>query len=93
MNFIVNHSKDTHQFVVIVEGKVATLDYSVSADGKILDYYSTFVPKELRGRNIGQDIVKYALEYAKDNQLKIKPTCPFVKRMIDEHPEYQSIIS
>lgn len=92
MGNIINHSKDTHQFVAIVEGKVSTLDYTVSDDGKVLDYYSTFVPKELRGRNIGQDLVKTALDYAKDNQLKIKPTCPFVKRIIDQHPEYKPFV-
>ena len=92
MSCIVNHSKDTHQFVAIVEGKVATLDYTVSEDGQILDYYSTFVPKELRGRQIGQDLVKSALEYAKDHQVKIKPTCPFVKRIIDQHPEYKPLV-
>lgn len=85
------HDKDQKQFFAVVEGKKSFLDYSISADGRTLDYYSTFVPPELRGRHIGQDIVKFALDYAKENNYKIIPSCPFVEKYIENHPEYKSI--
>lgn len=93
MTLSITHDADHKQFVTIVEGKTATLKYSLSADGKILDYYSTFVPPELRGRNIAQDIVKFALDYAKDNNYKVIPSCPFIKAYIDRNPEYEGIMS
>lgn len=92
MNTIVHH-QTSHQFITEVEGKIAHLDYTPSIDGKVLDYHHTFVPLELRGRHIAQDIVKFALEYAKANHFKIIPTCSFVERYIEQHPEYQSLVA
>lgn len=93
MNITVTHQPDAKQFVSIIDGAIATLSYTVSNDGKTWDYYSTFVPSALRGKHIGQALVKYALTYAKENQLNILPTCPFVKSIIEAHPEYQSLIA
>ncbi|MBS0288881.1 MAG: N-acetyltransferase [Proteobacteria bacterium] len=84
---VIHHNQETSQFVADVAGKIAFLSYKPLSDG--LDYYRTFVPPELRGRQIGQAIVEYALNYAKDNHLKVKPTCSFVKHYIDNHPEYR----
>ncbi|HUX80325.1 MAG TPA: GNAT family N-acetyltransferase [Alphaproteobacteria bacterium] len=92
MTLIIEHDEKNKQFVAIVEGKAATLKYSISPDGKTLDYYSTFVPPELRGRHIGQDIVKFALDFAKENGYQVIPSCPFVKTYIDRHSEYQGNI-
>ncbi len=89
----VMHEKSSQQFVAVVEGKTAYLDYDILNNGTLLDYHHTFVPPELRGRNIAQDIVKFALEYAKQNHLHIKPSCPYVERYIEKHPEYQSLIA
>lgn len=89
----VQHDKNTKKFIAIIEGKIGTLDYEVLPDGKTLDFYSTFVPQELRGRHIGDDIVKYALDYAKENHYQVIPSCPFVKRIIDKNPEYQKLVA
>jgi predicted GNAT family acetyltransferase len=88
----IEHHKDKHQFTTQVDGKVATLNYFVSSDGKTLEYYSTFVPPELRGRHIGQDIVKFALDFAKEHDYKVDPTCPFVSQYIERHPKYKEIL-
>lgn len=92
MTLTITHDPDHHQFVAVVEDKTAMLKYSVSANGKTLDYYSTFVPPELRGRHVGEDMVKVALDYAKDNNYRIIPTCSFVKTYIDRHSEYKGIL-
>ena len=89
MTLTIEHDEKNKQFIAIVEGKAATLKYSALPDGKTLDYYSTFVPPDLRGRHIGQDIVKFALDFAKENDYQIIPSCPFVKTFIDGHPAYK----
>jgi predicted GNAT family acetyltransferase len=40
---------------------------------------------------VGSFLVKYVLDYARSNGLKVAPTCRFVRGYIDKHPEYQSI--
>ena len=53
-------------------------------------YLHTIVPPELGGRGVGSALVKYILDYAAQNHLKVRPDCPFVKAYIDKHPEYQA---
>ncbi len=91
MTLDIKHDTERTQFVTLVEGKTAMLQYHVLPDGKTLNYYHTFVPPELRGRHIGQDLVKFALDYAKTNHFKVVPKCPFVKAYIDTHPEYKEL--
>ena len=92
MNIVVEHDKEHHKFISDLEGKVSHLQYKVLPDGKTLGYVSTFVPVELRGRKIAQQIVKVALDYAKENNYKVIPLCSFVQDYVDHHPEYNDII-
>lgn len=87
MDNVIIHDKDHNQFIATVEGMPCTLHYTVSPDGKTLDLRATFVPPPLRGRHIGEEIVKFALDYAKNNHLEVIPTCPFVAHYINRHSE------
>lgn len=92
MNILVEHDQKNHQFFSIIEGKTAKLDYLVLPDGKILDYVSTYVPPGLRGRQIAQQLAKSALDYAKENHLRVIPSCSFVQAYIQGHPEYNAVV-
>ena len=70
MAFTIQHNKDTQQFFTVIDGKTSVLKYSASEDGKTLNYYSTFVPPELHGRRIGDALVIFALNYAKQITIK-----------------------
>ncbi|HET9843656.1 MAG TPA: GNAT family N-acetyltransferase [Gammaproteobacteria bacterium] len=85
------HDETNHQFIATVNGDQAYLAYTVSSN-EVLDFRSTFVPVKLRGQHIGQDIVEYALEYAKTNQFKIIPTCSFVRWIIRNNPQYEDLV-
>ncbi len=91
MQLQIQHEQEAKQFFVDIDGNIAKLDYFIEPDGKILDYYHTFVPEALRGQQIADKIVKFALDYAKENNFKVIPSCPFVKRMIERYPEYKDI--
>lgn len=88
----IEHDKENHQFISEVEGKVSHLKYKVLPDGKTLDYVSTYVPPELRGRQIAEQIVKTALDYAKENKYKVIPSCSYVHAYVERHPEYKDIV-
>jgi len=93
MTLSIQHDRTKHQFKAFVENELCYLDYSLTDDPKIWDYYHTFVPPSLRGLKIAQQLVIYALNYAKENDLKIIPSCQYVKRFVEKHAEYQSLIS
>ena len=47
------------------------------------------MPAELGGQGIASYLVKYILDDAAAKNLRVKPTCSYVKSYIDKHPEYQ----
>jgi hypothetical protein len=87
----IHHEPAAHRFVARTGGVAAVLEYDL-VDAKTLDYHHTFVPQELRGGGIASQLTGYALRYARDNGLKVRPTCPFVASYIQRHPEFQPLV-
>ncbi len=88
---LIDHDKEKQVFFAEIEDKKAVLEYN-KVDKNTLDYYHTFVPEELRGREIATKIVKESMEYAKKNGYKVIPTCPFVKAFANRNPQFENII-
>ena len=51
----------------------------------------TEVSDELRGKNVGFQLVKTAVEYARAHNVKILPLCPFAKSVFDKKPEFDDV--
>jgi len=51
------------------------------------------VPPALEGKGAASAVVQKALQYAKDNNYKIVPICPFVQRYLKKHEEWNSIVA
>lgn len=62
---------------------VAEMTYSMTGTGlMIIDH--TEVSDELRGKNVGYQLVKTAVEYARANHIKILPLCSFAITVFDK---------
>ena len=71
---------------------IAELTYFRSAPGVItIDH--TEVDEELRGEGIGEDLVKAGVEYARANNLKIRPLCRFAKKVIEENSDLRDVLA
>ena len=88
----IRHEPEQHRFIAQVGEQYGVLDYGLVGD-KTLDYRHTFVPHLLRGRGIATELVVYALDYAKQNNLAVIPTCPFVAEVIANHREYGELVA
>jgi predicted GNAT family acetyltransferase len=77
----VMHDKDNEVFYADIQGQRAELTYKVPEDG-LIDFKRTFVPENLRGNDIGKQIVTAGLDYAKQNNYRIITTCRFVERYL-----------
>ena len=73
------------------DGEVAFLGYQTDADGWI-SLLHTWVPPALRGRGIANELAQKALQFAKDNGLKVEVICPVVFHFITKHPEYKPLV-
>jgi predicted GNAT family acetyltransferase len=92
MNIHIEHDEEINQFFSKIDGKISYLKYTLLPDKKTLNLRMTYVPPELRGQQIAGKIVKFALEYAKENNYKIIPSCSYVEAYIKGHPEYKNIV-
>ena len=57
----------------------------------VLSLVSTDVSASLQGQGIGQQLVAYAVDYARRHQLKIIPICPYAKKQFEKNPEYDDV--
>ncbi|MDQ3799559.1 MAG: N-acetyltransferase [Acidobacteriota bacterium] len=71
---------------------VAEMTYSREGTRKIVIDH-TEVDESLKGKGIGKYLVAAAVQYARKNNLLIKPTCPFVKKVLEKNAEFEDILS
>lgn len=88
---VVYHDEVNDRFFLSVEGKESVIDYR--KENGMLDICHTYVPEELRGHGIASQLVKKVLDYASEQDFRVKPTCPFVASFIQRHEEYNSLVA
>ena len=91
MDIEVKHDKEYERFVAEVEGHKAYLSYNIFDDK--INFSSTFTPPELRGKGIAKIIVKYAFNYAKENNLKVIPSCSYVQAFVERNNNYKDLLA
>jgi len=52
----------------------------------------TEVDEVLRGKNAGKQLVAAGVEFARKNNLKVVPLCPFARKVFDRVKEYQDVL-
>jgi predicted GNAT family acetyltransferase len=71
---------------------VAEMAYTREGTRKIVIEH-TEVDESLRGEGIGEQLVKEAVKYARKNNLLIKPTCPFVRSVLEKDEDYEDVLT
>ena len=51
-----------------------------------IELMHTEVPQTQRGKGFAEKLVQFALDFAKQNQLEVIPTCRFVQAYLKRHP-------
>jgi uncharacterized protein len=72
--------------------RLAEMTYSKAGD-KLIIIDHTDVSDALRGKGAGKQLVHAAVEYARANQIKIIPLCPFAKAVFDKTPEFNDVLN
>lgn len=93
MNIQHQHSGSKGSFYIVKEDdKLAEMTYTMPSSSKmIIDH--TEVSDELRGQNAGYQMVHAAVEYARANDIKILPLCPFANSVFKKNPEYADVLA
>jgi len=78
-------------FFVEVNGNLlAEMIYSLPLPDKMIIEH-TEVSDELRGQNVGYQLVHTAVEYARTHHMKIVPLCPFTNSVFKKKPEFEDV--
>lgn len=87
----IEHQPGERRFVTRVDGRECVLEYREVPGG--LDFVHTYTPSELRGRGIAGQLVRFGLDHAAKEGLRVIPTCPYVGDYIERHPELRELVS
>lgn len=60
-------------------------DHSLSID-------HTGVESAYRGRGIGRELLDALINFARQDQIKVIPLCPYAKSVFDKRPELQDVL-
>lgn len=86
------HDSKGEWFIEQSDQRLAEMTYSRAGDDKlIIDH--TWVDDSLRGQRIGQQLVQAAVAYARNQQLKIIPLCPFAKSVFDRDHSIHEVLA
>ncbi len=88
----IEHDTQAHRFLAQVTSGTAILAYAPAGPG-LLEFYSTYVPAPERGRGIGGHLVEAAFRYARDQGMRVIPTCWYVAQWVGEHPEHADLLA
>lgn len=87
----VQHNTEQNRFELTIEGHLNVAQYILA--GERIVFTHTEVHPTLEGQGIAALLAHAGLEYAKANQLKVMPLCPYVAAYMKRHVEYQSLLA
>lgn len=86
----ITNNESVNRYELHVNGSMAKIDYQRNGSQIFLNH--TEVPPELGGKGIGSKLVSLVLEDIDQQGLRLIPFCPFVKKYIQKHPEWNRIL-
>ena len=85
------HEKENERFVMYFDGKEVYVEYTMA--GKEINLYHTYTDPTLRGKGLAAQVVRAAFEFAKENNLKVIPTCSYTQAFLAKNDEYKEIVA
>ena len=93
MNIQREEHKNKGAFFIEQDGEwIAEMTYQREGTRKLVVDH-TEVDEHLRGQGIGEQLVEEAVRYARENNLLIKPVCPFVKSVLEKSEDYEDVLT
>lgn len=94
MEDAIRHVSSGHRGAFVLERdgqRLAELTYTVAGSRVILDH--THVDERLRGTGSGAKLVAAAVEWARAENRKLLPLCPFARSVFEKTPGYADVLA
>lgn len=79
-------------YIELDNKRVGEMTYSIASPELIIIDH-TEVGEELKGKGAGMQLVNAAVEFARKNNIKIIPLCPFVKSVFEKKEEIRDVLN
>ena len=66
------------------------MTYTVAGTRVIIDH--TDVDERLRGTGMGRKLVDAAVQWARQENARLMPLCPYAKSVFDKTPDYSDVL-
>jgi predicted GNAT family acetyltransferase len=97
MSIDVRHEPTRHRYEALVDGVLAGFtQYRPDAEGdaaRVLSFVHTEVDDAFAGQGVASVLVRQALDDVRSRGLQIRAVCPFVRRYLERHAEYQDLLA
>lgn len=91
MDHTVTHNAAASRFEASPGGHLAVCSYRRMGDMLVLHH--TEVPAALSGQGVAATLVQAALAWAREQGLKVQPSCSYVAAYMRRHPETQDLLA
>lgn len=91
MDYKIKHDKKNHKFTITIDDSESYLSYRMQGK-EAINFYSTYVPRELRGKGIAAQLVEEGLQFAVKNNLRVIPSCSYVSIYIERNEKYKDLV-
>jgi uncharacterized protein len=86
----VTNNEEANRFEAAVPGGRALLEYNRFNQGIVLTHAE--VPEEAAGEGVGGALVRAAIAWARETDMRVIPTCPFARAYLLRHPDLMDVV-
>ncbi|MCG2793972.1 MAG: N-acetyltransferase [Weeksellaceae bacterium] len=88
-----SNSEKKGEFIATIDGaKAGLMTYSWAGENQFIINHTEVEP-QFNGKGVGKEMLYKAVEFARENNLKIVPLCPFAKAMFQKTEEIRDVLA
>ncbi len=91
MKYDIRNNQSGQRFETLVDDLLCVIDYELHDTNLSLTH--VLVPKPLEGRGIAGELTRAALDWARTENYRVIPVCPYVQAWLQRRPDYQDLVS
>jgi predicted GNAT family acetyltransferase len=84
------HNRPAQQFELHIGSKLCLLQYRITGPKMII--FHTQVPESIQNRGLAARMTTAALDFARAQNLKVEPRCPYTAAFFRKHREYSDLL-